>query len=411
MKHNTVQNTINEEKDIVTDLNNRHNNKLSILSVALTDSNFKRQELINELDDKKRELKILRGNNAKQLDEWIDEENKLSARLDNKEKDIEKTKDEFREVEIDIKQTTSELITQRTELELMMDERDFMNCNYQERRSDLENEISNYKTALTSLTEQINTNMAKVIKKESENLYGSERVSKMKTKVKSNLDGQSTELNNLKDRLEELREIYDKEESHAMNLLETRVQMKALLESSKELNYMNVKMVSDPILPENNELKLEKVDVCQIKTTLLKSQKEKEKVVESFMKESDERTDRFFRNNMRSQEEISPRSYLKPTFVSSTIEKPVEILTKTSHIYDYAREYDNTEALAFINPTRTEAPETKERAVRISSTYDYPRVERTHDHNPKSKNQIYLSQKEESNILHNNNNDMRELKD
>lgn len=405
MKHNTVQNTINEEKDIITDLNNRHNNKLSILSVAMTDSNFKRQELINELDDKKRELKILRENNAKQLEEWIDEEQKLSTKLDSKEKEIEKTKDEFREVEIDIRQTTTELITQRTELELMMDERDFMNCNYQERRSDLENEISNYKTALTSLTEQINTNMAKIIKSESENLYHSERVSKMKTKVKTNLDGQGTELNNLKDRLEELREIYDKEESHAMNLLETRVQMKALLESSKELNYINVKRVSEPILPENNELKLEKVDVCQIKTTLLKSQREKEKVIESFMKESDVINDKFFRNNMKSQEEISPRSYypvnyLKPTYVSSTIEKPEEKFSKTSHIYDYAQEYDNTEAL-----------ETKEKAVRISSTYDYPRVEKTHDHNPKSKNQIYLSQVENSNVNYNNNNDMRELKD
>ena len=139
-------------------------------------------------------------------------------KLDAKEKEIERIKSEFKEVETGIKQTTSELITQRTELELMMDERDFMNCNYQERRSDLENEIGNYKTALTSLTEQINTSMAKIIKKESENSSFSEKVAKIKTKVKTTLDGQQTELNKLKDRLEELREMYDKEESHAMNL-------------------------------------------------------------------------------------------------------------------------------------------------------------------------------------------------
>lgn len=227
--------------------NDRGQSKISILDIAIQDSGFRREELTNELDDKKAELACLRKSNAEKLEQWIEDEEKLNDRLIAKEREIESIKENFKSIESGIKETTSELISQRTELELMLDERDFMKGNYEERRADLENEISNYKTAITSMTSEINNSMNRVIKKEADNLEVSEKVAKLKTKVKTTLDGQETEINRLKDRLEELREMYDKEETHAMNLLATRVEMKAFMESSKELNTYNKIMHSNNI--------------------------------------------------------------------------------------------------------------------------------------------------------------------
>jgi hypothetical protein len=172
----------------------------------------------------------------------------------------------------------------------MLDERDFMSGNYQERRADLENEISNYMTAISSMTTQINNSMTRVLKKESENLGLSEKVTKLKTKVRTTLDSQDTEINRLKDRLEELRESFDSEEYRAMNLLESRLEMKAFMESSKELQHYRDHLHGGAILgpSENKLLEFEKIGVGQIKTHLLKNKTEKDKLAESFKVELDE---------------------------------------------------------------------------------------------------------------------------
>ena len=162
----------------------------------------------------------------------------------------------------------------------MLDERDFMSGNFEERRADLDNELNNYRTAVASMTNETGNLMNHVSHKETENNTLREKVTKLRTKVRTSIENQDNEVNKLKDKLEELREIYEAEENTAMYLLETRVEMKAYMESSKQLNptketnnqpiLVSSYYAADDKYVNQKQLEFEKVGVSQIKSHLLR---------------------------------------------------------------------------------------------------------------------------------------------